>query len=267
MINDDYLLLKEVVDILPCSIERIRILISDGVLPVYVNTCEFKNSADFVAIGKYCRALQPLKYFSEYSENLCFSQFEVFNKEGKVLGNTSGIYMLPESHSSIRFKKDDVVKLMLQFELDTNETANAQCLLTAELTPELSEQLQNDNAQCLQTVEVMPVLTEQMEINDIDAGEQSTQVTKYFEGPIKRQNGKIGLLTEEWQQKLDNFIKEYRGNKSDGEINSILFEYGFTNNEIGKALGSTYRDGSNALAMTISRERKAYLEKVSNLTD
>lgn len=57
---------------------------------------------------------------------------------------------------------------------------------------------------------------------------------------------------------IDAYMTENRGKISDGAIASFLFKNGFSNNKIGVAMGGTYRDGSNALAIKIQRLRKKH---------
>jgi len=61
---------------------------------------------------------------------------------------------------------------------------------------------------------------------------------------------------------MGQYIKLNKGIISDDEIIYELRERGFQNNRIGVALGGTYRKGSNALAVKISRKYNKYKKKL-----
>ena len=76
----EYLVLKEVISKLPYPIERIRIFITEGSLPVYVCTDGLFSNYRILKgykdnLGKYCRAKLPITY--DKREQLIFSTFEI----------------------------------------------------------------------------------------------------------------------------------------------------------------------------------------------
>lgn len=58
------------------------------------------------------------------------------------------------------------------------------------------------------------------------------------------------------------FINQNRGRMSEDEMIYRLRENGYQNNEIGVALGGTYREGSNALAIKISKKYNSFKRKL-----
>lgn len=141
MIEDDYLVLKEALDILPCHIERIRILIKKGELPLYVCTKgHFDKARGLIArgeIAEYCKANLPI--ICE-DNNLYFSKFDLFDKNGEVLVKTSGIHMWSEIHSDIRFKKEDVYLLLDQFSLENKKPTVEEINAKTEIAQNIEEQ-------------------------------------------------------------------------------------------------------------------------------
>jgi hypothetical protein len=116
----DYLLMNEVIEILKVSIERIRICIKDGKLPVYVCThnnlfydfCVLKGCSG--QLGKYCKAKLPIESISNHFK---FSGFDMFDKKGNYIGvERGGLSLCLETYEYIRFKKEDVLRLKLEIE-------------------------------------------------------------------------------------------------------------------------------------------------------
>lgn len=65
---------------------------------------------------------------------------------------------------------------------------------------------------------------------------------------------------------LLEYVKENTGIKGIDEMAYRLFEKGYQNNQIGVALGGTYRKDSHALVSWVLRLRKKYEKKLGNLT-
>jgi len=127
MKNEEYLLLTEVQDILQKRIERIRLLISEGTLPVYLRTDrlfdEFRTLKGCHELGDYCRAKLPIVFDGNH---MYFNGFDVFDKKGDFVGVALGtIHVCPETHKRVRFKSEDVYRLKKQYEhCDASEDDN-----------------------------------------------------------------------------------------------------------------------------------------------